>query len=327
MAACLASWPASAGTCIRVTVFELLCQTQAWRPLRIRSVSLIITGTASRTCAGSAYQTLIVCEPASSAVAEFGSAAPGSCGMPSDAVSTTVPVRAGSGPVRPATEASSCAGVRSGSSGDAWAVLIMVPAVTAAARTTAPPGTAHLARRENVGSVFIPNLTRPVRVGRTGSSRGPRAARLRPACARPVADRRRPDPGGAVPLRPVWARPHRLSRPAGPAVHHLAARRLRQPCEKQPTPDLPLTVRSQGARGRGLRRSGQCQGAPGARAPAERRVRSGGCGCSWWKTNEGWPRRSGGACPPRASRWTWPTTGRTACTPRARAGTTPWCWT
>ncbi len=158
--ACTAARPSPAGSCIRVTLFELLRQTQAWFPSRIRSVSPISTGTESRICVGSAYQTLIVCDPASRDGRESG-AEPGSCGMPSDAVSTTVPVRAGSGPVRPATEASSCAGVRAGSSGEAWAVLIMVPAVTAAARTTAPPGTAHLARRENVGSFFIPNLTRP----------------------------------------------------------------------------------------------------------------------------------------------------------------------
>ena len=166
--------PALAGSCIRVTVFELLCQTQVWRPLRIRSVSLICTGIASRTCWGSAYQILMVCDPASSDVMEFWSLAPGSCGRPSEAVSTTVPVRAGSGAVRPATDASSCAGVRSGSSGEAWAVLIMVPAVTAPARATAPAGIAHLARRDIHGSVFIVNLTRP-RAGRPhGSSVGSR---------------------------------------------------------------------------------------------------------------------------------------------------------
>ena len=150
--ACLS---APAGIWIRVTVFELLCHTDTWRPLRITSVSLSVTGTASRICEGSAYQTLIVCDPASSAVMEFGLPVPGSCGMPSDAVSTTVPVSAGSGAVRPATEASSCAGVRSGSSGEAWALLITDPAVTAPARATAPAGMAHLARREIVGSVFI----------------------------------------------------------------------------------------------------------------------------------------------------------------------------
>ena len=154
-AAGLAARPSLAGSCIRVTVFDLLCQTQTWLPSRIRSVSLICTGTASRICVGSAYQTLIVCDPASRDVMEVGSLPPGSCGRPSDAVSTTVPVSAGSGAVRPATAASSCAGVRSGSSGEAWAVLIMVPAVTAPARATAPAGTAHLARREILGSVFI----------------------------------------------------------------------------------------------------------------------------------------------------------------------------
>ena len=112
---------ALAGSCIRVTVFELLCQTETWRPSRITSVSLICTGTASRMCWGSAYQTLMVCDPASSDVMEFWLLAPGSCGRPSDAVSTTVPVRAGGGAAWPATEASSCAGVRSGSSGEACA--------------------------------------------------------------------------------------------------------------------------------------------------------------------------------------------------------------
>ena len=87
--------------------------------MRIRSLSLSCTGTASRMCWGSAYQTLIVCDPASSDVMEFWLLVPGSCGRPSDAVSTTVPVRAGSGALRPATDASSCAGVRAGSSGDA----------------------------------------------------------------------------------------------------------------------------------------------------------------------------------------------------------------
>ncbi len=64
-----------------------------------------------------------------------------------------------------------------------------------------------------------------------------------------------------------------------------------------------------------------------SRHRAESRVASGPCGCSSWKTNEGWPPPSGAAWPPRASRSTWPITGRTACTPPARAGTTPWCWT
>ena len=201
---CTPFWSDRVGTCIRVTVFDLLCQTQTWRPLRIRSVSLIVTGTASRTCAGSAYQTLIVCDPASSAVMEFGSPVPGSCGRPSDAVSTTVPVRAGSGAVRPATEASSCAGVRSGSSGDAWAVLISEPAVTPAARTTAPAGIAHLARRENVGSVFIsqPHLPRAGRPHRLVA--GPRAARPgrgRPAWTAAALVREARSPSG-----PVWAR-------------------------------------------------------------------------------------------------------------------------
>ena len=80
--------------------------------------------------------------------------------MPSAALSTTVPVSGGGGPVRAASAASSWAGVFTGSSGDAdAAALIRTPAVTAPAMATAPEGTAHRARRENVGSAVMANLT------------------------------------------------------------------------------------------------------------------------------------------------------------------------
>src|ERR1039458_6753520 len=167
---------ALAGSCFRVTVFDWLCQRHKVDPLRITSVSLIDTGIASLMCVGSAYQTLMVCEPASSAVIELGLPAPGSWGTPSAAVSTTVPVSAGGGPECPTTAASSCAAVRAGSSGAAWATLIMEPAVTPAVTATTPAGTAHRVRREIFSNGFIAphsavsggagwRLTRPIKPG------------------------------------------------------------------------------------------------------------------------------------------------------------------
>ena len=82
--------------------------------------------------------------------------------MPSDAVSTTVPVSAGSGAVRPATEASSCAGVRSGSSGEAWALPIMEPAVTAAREDYGTCGNQPTSRDGKTSAACSShNLTRP----------------------------------------------------------------------------------------------------------------------------------------------------------------------
>ena len=90
-----------------------------------------------------------MCEPLSSDVTEVGWSIPGRSGRPSDALSTTVPVSAGAGPVRAATAASSCAGVRCGRAGLAWAVLISAPAMTAPTAASAPAGTAHRALGEN----------------------------------------------------------------------------------------------------------------------------------------------------------------------------------
>jgi hypothetical protein len=127
----------------------VLSQYQAVLPFTIRSLSLIIPGTASRKCRGSAYQIRTVCEPVSSDAIELGLSVPGRLGRPSDALSTTVPVSAGSGPVRAPTAASSCAGVRAGRAGLAWAVLMSAPAMTAPTAASTPAGTAHRARGEN----------------------------------------------------------------------------------------------------------------------------------------------------------------------------------
>src|ERR1035441_688795 len=100
----------------------------------------------------------MVCEPASSAVMELGVAA------------------TGGGLECPATAASSCAALRAGSSGAAWATLIMEPAVTPAVMATTPAGTAHRARREIFSNGFIAphsavsggagwGLTRPIGPG------------------------------------------------------------------------------------------------------------------------------------------------------------------
>ena len=70
--------------------------------------------------------------------------------MPSEAVSTTVPVSGGTLP-GPATAASSCAGVRGGSAGAACATVIADAMPTAATAATTPAGTTHRLRRENFG--------------------------------------------------------------------------------------------------------------------------------------------------------------------------------
>ena len=78
-----------------VTVFCVLSHSQALLPLRMMSLSLMLWGTATRKCWGSAYQTRIVCEPVSREAIEVGLEVPGSDGSPSDEVSTTVPVSGG----------------------------------------------------------------------------------------------------------------------------------------------------------------------------------------------------------------------------------------
>src|SRR5215469_15810695 len=147
----LRSSPRCAGSRKRVTESVLLCQSQAVWPLRINSLSPSCTGAASRSRPGPPYQILSVCDPASSEVIEVGLSSPGSCGTPSDAVSTTVPVSCGGAELSPATAASSSAGVRAGSTGAACATVMAEIVATAATTATTPAGTAHLPRRENLG--------------------------------------------------------------------------------------------------------------------------------------------------------------------------------
>src|SRR6201999_727390 len=73
----------------------LLSHSQAVLPLRMMSVSLMLCGTASRNCLASCQYTFTVCEPVSSDDSEVGLPVCGSCGRPSDVVSTTVPVSGG----------------------------------------------------------------------------------------------------------------------------------------------------------------------------------------------------------------------------------------
>jgi len=163
-----------AGTASFVTAFVLLSQSQAVLPFRMKSLSPICTGAASRSCPGPPYQTLRVCDPANSDVSDVGFSFPGSCGMPSEAVSTTVPVRGGGAVWSPATAASNCAGVRSGSAGAACATVIAETVATTATTATAPAGTAHRPRRENLSMAdmthlrcirsYLPVLCRPAAV-------------------------------------------------------------------------------------------------------------------------------------------------------------------
>src|SRR5215469_4174934 len=151
----LRSSPRCAGSRKRVTESVLLCQSQAVWPLRIKSLSPICTGAASRSWAGPPYQILSVCDPASSDVIEVGFWSPGNCGTPSEAVSTTVPVSGGGAEWSPASAASSSAGVRGGSDGAACATVIAEIVATAATAAITPAGTAHLPRRENLGMADI----------------------------------------------------------------------------------------------------------------------------------------------------------------------------
>ena len=52
----------------------------------------------------------------------------------------------------PAIAAMSCAGVRGCSDGAAWALVSTEPATTTPTAATAPDGTAHRARRVNLGA-------------------------------------------------------------------------------------------------------------------------------------------------------------------------------
>ena len=88
-----------------MTLFSVLCHSQAVRPSLITSLSLSDCGAASRKCAGLAYHTRIVCDPVSSEDSDVGFPVAGSAGRPNEAVSTTVPVSGGV--VESATSASS----------------------------------------------------------------------------------------------------------------------------------------------------------------------------------------------------------------------------
>ena len=136
-----------AGSEYSVTAFAVLSHCQAVLPSAITSVSLSGSGTASRKCRGPEYQTRTVCDPVSSEAIEVGFAVPGRLGRPSEVVSTTVPVSGGV--TESATWASSWAGVRDGSPGEAWATEISDPPITAPVMTSAPAGIAHLARRDS----------------------------------------------------------------------------------------------------------------------------------------------------------------------------------
>ena len=89
-----------------VTLFRVLCHSQAVLPSLITSLSLSDSGTASRKCSGLGYHTWIVCDPVSSDDSDVGFPVAGSAGRPNEAVSTTVPVSGGQRGVRP-TSASS----------------------------------------------------------------------------------------------------------------------------------------------------------------------------------------------------------------------------
>ena len=156
MAAAFFAWvfAASAGTVRWVTLFWVLSQSQALLPFLIRSLSLMFCGTATRKWVGSAYQIRTVCEPVSSEDTDVGLSVPGRDGSPSEDVSTIVPVSDGI-EVCPASDASSCAGVRDGSDGAACATEIIDPARTPPTTTTAPAGTAHRARLGRLTNCFI----------------------------------------------------------------------------------------------------------------------------------------------------------------------------
>ena len=114
---------------------------------------------------GSAYQIRTVCEPVSSEDTDVGLPVPGRDGSPSEEVSTIVPVSGGI-EVCPASEASSCAGVRDGSDGAACATEIIDPARTPPTTTTAPAGTAHRARLGQIDQLLhcaLPSFSCSVR--------------------------------------------------------------------------------------------------------------------------------------------------------------------
>src|SRR6266516_1749912 len=180
-----------------VTESAPLCHSHAVVPLRTRSVSPMSTGTARRSFRGPAYQIFSVCDPASSDVIESGFPLPGSSGMPSAAVSTTVPVSGGRAAWSPATAASSCAGVRGGSAGAACATVTAEAMPTAATAATTPVGTTQRPRRENFGIAAMKTTPRcAVRAspGRT-AARGPVIHCARRRCGIPVSKGHAPTSG------------------------------------------------------------------------------------------------------------------------------------
>ena len=88
-----------------MTLFRVLCHSQAVLPSLITSLSLSDSGTASRKCPGLEYHTWTVCDPVSSDDSDVGFPVAGSAGKPNEAVSTTVPVSGGG--TESATSASS----------------------------------------------------------------------------------------------------------------------------------------------------------------------------------------------------------------------------
>ena len=140
---------APAGSTRWVAWLVLLFQYQTSRPSRRTSDSPSCTGTAIRTCAGSAYQIWTVCEPDSQDSADSGSPEPafGRLGIPSAADSWTTAVIGGSTRAE-FTAARSWTGVRDGSDGAAWAPDIAKPAPDHPgqghrARWDSPPGDAR----------------------------------------------------------------------------------------------------------------------------------------------------------------------------------------
>src|SRR6201996_5461741 len=96
----------------------------------------------------------IVCEPVSSEDSDVGFPACGSCGRPREVVSTTVPVSGGSF-WSWLISASSWPGVLTGSTGDACADGICVPAITPPVTATAMTGTAHRPRLDSVTRILL----------------------------------------------------------------------------------------------------------------------------------------------------------------------------
>ena len=93
-----------------------------------------------------------MCEPVSSDGIDAGPPVPGRSGSPRAAFVTMVPLRAAGTDLFAAIAAISCAGVRAGSAGAAWAPARTDPAATIPTTATAPSGTAHLARRGNLAA-------------------------------------------------------------------------------------------------------------------------------------------------------------------------------